>query len=75
MAQKPELIFVFTDGFDQIGSFDDVEKAFKNTNFLGKTHLNCIFLQSDEDPRLEQVLKRISSENHGVFTKILKSDL
>jgi hypothetical protein len=75
MSEKPELIFVLTDGFDQIANLDDVEKAFKTGNWLGKTHINCIFLQSDEDPKLEQVLKRISIDGHGNFVKILKLDL
>ncbi len=73
--EKPELLYVLTDGFDQIASFDDVVNAFKNGNIDGKTHINCIFLQSDEDPKLETILKSISTQGHGDFKKILKSDM
>jgi hypothetical protein len=38
-------------------------------------HINCIFLQSDEDPKLEQFLKAIADQGHGVFKKVLKSDM
>jgi hypothetical protein len=75
MREKPDLVFVLTDGFDQIASFDDVINAFKQGNSDGKMHINTIFLQADEDPRLEAVLKQISIDGHGEFTKILKSEL
>jgi hypothetical protein len=73
ISEKPELLYVLTDGFDQIPSFDDVTNAFKAAN--AKMHINCIFLQSDEDPKLEQFLKAIADQGHGVFKKILKSDM
>lgn len=75
MKEKPELLYVLTDGFDQIASFDDVINAFKEGDADGKMHINCIFLQSDEDPKLEQVLKQIADQGHGTFKKILKSDM
>jgi hypothetical protein len=77
LKQKPELLYVLTDGFDQIASFDDVINAFKDGEKAsdGKMHINCIFLQSDEDPKLEQVLKQIKDIGHGEFKKILKSDM
>jgi hypothetical protein len=75
LREKPELLYVLTDGFDQIANFDDVLNAFKIGNPDGKMHINCIFLQSDEDPKLEEVLKSISTQGHGVFKKILKSDM
>jgi hypothetical protein len=73
VEEKPELLYVLTDGFDQIPSFDDVTNAFKAAN--AKMHINCIFLQSDEDPKLEQFLKAIADQGHGTFKKILKSDM
>jgi hypothetical protein len=75
LKEKPELLFVLTDGFDQIASFDDVINAFKNGNSDGKMHINCIFLQSDEDPKLEQILKQIAKQGNGDFKKILKADM
>jgi len=75
MSQHPELIYLLTDGFDQTADFGQVIRAFKDGNAGGKTHINCIFLQADEDPKLEAVLKEIASDGHGQFKKILKSDM
>jgi hypothetical protein len=75
LAQKPELLFVLTDGFDNIASFDDVINAFKTGNPEGKMHINCIFLQSDPDPKLVEVLKQIAKDGHGDMKTILKSDM
>jgi hypothetical protein len=73
IAEKPELLYVLTDGFDQIPSFDDVTKAFKAAN--ANMHINCIFLQSDPDPKLEEFLKAIATQGHGDFKAIQKSDM
>jgi hypothetical protein len=75
LGEKPELLYVLTDGFDQISNYDDVTNAFKKGNPDGKMHINCIFLQSDEDPKLEEFLKAIADQGHGTFKKILKSDM
>jgi hypothetical protein len=75
MHQKPELIYLLTDGFDQVASFDEVVNSFRANNRNGQTHVDCIFLQSDADPKLEQVLKQIADESHGHFRKIFKSDM
>jgi hypothetical protein len=75
LAERPELLYVLTDGFDQIASFDDVINAFKAGNPDGKMHINCIFLQSDEDPKLVSVLKQIAKDGHGEMKTILKSDM
>jgi uncharacterized protein with von Willebrand factor type A (vWA) domain len=75
MSQHPELIYLLTDGFDQTADFGAVTHAFKDGNTDGKTHINCIFLQADEDPKLEAVLKEIAGDSNGTFKKILKSDM
>ncbi len=75
MREHPELLYVLTDGFDQIANFDEVINAFKNGNIDGKMHVNCIYLQSDEDPKLVKVLKQISTDGHGEMKTILKSDM
>jgi hypothetical protein len=75
MSQHPELIYLLTDGFDQTADFGQVTRAFTDGNTDGKTHINCIFLQADEDPKLEAVLKEIASDGHGQFKKLLKSDM
>ena len=42
---------------------------------MGKTHINCIFLQADEDPKLVAALKEIAANGHGDFKAILKKDM
>ncbi len=75
LAQKPELLYVLTDGFDQISNFDDVTNAFKAGNPDGKIHVNCIFLESDPDPKLEECLKKIATDPKTGFQKIDKKDM
>jgi hypothetical protein len=75
LAEKPELLYVLTDGFDQISNFDDVTNCFKAGNPDGKIHVDCIFLESDPDPKLEECLKKIASDPKNGFQKIEKSDM
>ncbi len=75
VQEKPDVLYVFTDGFDQVSNFNEVLQAFRQGNTNGRTHVDCIFLQSDEDPKLEQVLQQIAREGQGKFEKIRKSDL
>ncbi len=74
LAQKPELMYLLTDGFDNISSFDEVINAFRTGNPEHKIKVNCIFLQSSDDPKLVDVLKQISRENGGLVKIISKSD-
>jgi hypothetical protein len=75
MAEKPDLLFVLTDGFDQISNFDDVVKAFHDGNKDKKMQINCIFLESDSDPQLEKVLQQIANDGHGKYSKVRKQDM
>jgi len=75
LAEKPDLLFVLTDGFDQIANFDEVVHAFKAGNSDGKIRINTIFLESDQDPQLEKVLKQIAGDGKGTFTKLRKQDM
>jgi len=75
VAEKPDLMFVLTDGFDQIANFDDVINAFKDGNRDGKIRINCIFLESDPDPQLEKTLRQIARDGRGEYTKIRKQDM
>ena len=74
LAEKPELIYLLTDGFDNVASFDDIINLFRSGNADHKTKINCIFLQSDEDPKLVQVLRTIAKDNGGLMKIISKSD-
>jgi hypothetical protein len=74
MGEHPELTYVLTDGFDQIANFEDVVTAFAQGNTDKRMKINCIFLQSDEDPKLVEVLTRIAHENGGTMKTIKKTD-
>ncbi len=73
MSQKPELVYILGDGFYKVATFDDVIDAFRQGNPEKKARINCIYLQSDDDPKLVQVLKQIARENGGVFKITAKS--
>lgn len=74
MGEHPELTYVLTDGFDQVANFDDVINAFAQGNADKRMKINCIFLQSDEDPKLVEVLTKIAHDNGGSMKTILKTD-
>jgi hypothetical protein len=65
-SQKPELIYVLTDGFDQVVSFDAVIQEFRKLNADKKVKVNTILIRGADDPELERVVKTIASENGGV---------
>ena len=75
LAEHPQLLFVLTDGFDQIADMSVVTNEFKRADADGKIHINCIFLQSDEDPKLVAALKEIAAIGQGEFKAILKKDM
>jgi len=74
LKEKPELLYVLTDGFDQIANFDDVTNEFKKAADP-KMHVKCIFLESDPDPKLVECLKKIATDPKTDFQKIEKSDM
>lgn len=74
LAQKPELVYLLTDGFDNIPNFDELTNAFKAGNPDRKVHVNCIFLKSSDDPKLETVLRQIAKDNGGLMKIIAKSE-
>ena len=75
LKEKPELLYVLTDGFDQISDFSTVTNAFKAGNANGKIHVNCILLQSEPDQKLEDFLRSIASDPKTGFRKIPKNDM
>jgi hypothetical protein len=75
LREKPDVLYLLTDGFPSIAKFDDVPNAFKQGNRDGKVHVNCIFLQSDSNPALETRLKQITKDGHGDFKMISKKDM
>ncbi len=73
-ANKPELIYVLTDGFDQIDDFESVYTAFTKLNPDKKVKVNTILLTSDptKDKKLVEILERIAKDNGGLLHIINK---
>lgn len=65
-SQKPELIYVLTDGFENVVSFDAVITEFRKLNPDKKVKVNTILVRSSTYPELEQVMRVIAQENGGV---------
>jgi hypothetical protein len=74
-AQKPDLIYVLTDGFDNVDSFQAIIDLFKNLNPNKATKVNAIMLKSRDDPDLERVLQKITDDAGGTFKIIDEKDL
>jgi hypothetical protein len=74
-ANKPELMYVLTDGFDQINDFESVYKEFQSLNKDKKVKVNCILLTSDpsKDKALLDILDRIAKDNGGIL-RIVEKD-
>jgi hypothetical protein len=71
---RPELIYVLTDGFDQIASFDDVKNEFVKQNRDKAVRVNTLLIRSRTDPDLEKVMKEIADSNGGVYKAIERND-
>ncbi len=74
-AAKPELVYILTDGFDNVSSYDDVLKTIRRLNPGAKTKVNSILIRTRSDPELERVMKTIASENGGVYRAIAGEEM
>jgi hypothetical protein len=77
IKEKPDMIYFLTDGLSNmdVAGFDKIADAFRQGDRNGKITVNCIFLESAKDPKLEQRLKQVSEAAHGTFVKVQKSDM
>ena len=76
LGEHPQLLYVLTDGFDQVADLSTVVDQFRRGDPGGKTHVNCIYLQSgDADGPLVAALKKIADAGHGTLRTILKKDM
>jgi uncharacterized protein with von Willebrand factor type A (vWA) domain len=75
LQEKPQLLYLLTDGFDQIADMNTVVDEFRRGDADGKIRVNCVFIKADEDPKLEAALKQIAKIGHGSFKTILKKDM
>ncbi len=66
-AQKPESIYVLTDGFDQVDSLESVYNEFATLNKDGKTRVNTILIGNPDQKELVDLLKRIAKDNRGTM--------
>lgn len=65
-AQKPNLIYVLTDGFDAFeGPYSILVEEFRKLNADKSVKVNTILIKNREDKELEDVLRQIAQENGG----------
>jgi hypothetical protein len=71
------VLYVLTDGFDQINDFETIPREFARLNKDKKVKVNCILLSSDatRDPIFVKILDRVAPENGGVMKVVDKGDL
>ncbi len=73
-AQQPEMMYVLTDGFDQVDSLESVYNEFATLNKEGKVKVNTILIGTPDQKELVDILKRIANDNHGTMKIVSKSD-
>jgi len=73
-AMKPQLIYILTDGFDAVASFDEVVETFRELNKDKSVKVNCILISTGEQKELVDVLTKIATENGGVMRKVSRDD-
>lgn len=71
-AQKPELIYVLTDGFDQVDSLESVYTEFATLNKDQKVRVNTILIGSPDQKDLVDLLARIARDNRGTMKVVSK---
>lgn len=73
-AQDPDLIFVLTDGFDQVADFETVYNEFAVLNKNKKVAVNTILIGTGDQKELVSILDRIAKDNRGVLRVVSKED-
>jgi hypothetical protein len=73
-AQNPEVIYILTDGFDQVNDLESVVKEFDTLNKGRTVRVHTILIGSGEQEELVDVLKRIAEQNKGTFKNVSKED-
>lgn len=74
-AQKPQLMYVLTDGFDAVESLEAVVEEFRKLNKDKSVKVNTLLVGSQENQELVDALKKIASENGGRFKQVAKDGL
>jgi hypothetical protein len=74
-TNKPELIYVLTDGFDVSEvPFAEIAAEFRKANADKRVRVNTILIRSRDDKELEKILDQIAKENGGVFKILERTD-
>jgi hypothetical protein len=73
-AQNPEVIYVLTDGFDQVNDLESVVREFDTLNKNRMVRVHTILVGSGEQKELVEVLKRIAELNNGTFKNVSRED-
>jgi uncharacterized protein with von Willebrand factor type A (vWA) domain len=74
-ATNPEVIFFLSDGaFDNLVSYEEVLKTIDSLNKDKKVRVYTI-LFGDRDDRAEQTLRKIATDNGGVFNLVSTEQL
>jgi len=71
-AQQPEVMYVLTDGFDQVDSLESVYNEFATLNKAGHVQVHTILVGSGEQKELVEILQRIAKDNHGTMKVVSK---
>jgi uncharacterized protein with von Willebrand factor type A (vWA) domain len=69
-SRQPELVYILSDGFDVIASFDELKADFRRNNRENKVKVNTLLIRSRNDPDLENVMREIAEQNGGVYKPI-----
>ena len=73
-AQNPEVIYVLTDGFDQVNDLGAVVKEFDALNKDRAVRVNTILLGDGEQKELVEALKTIAEKNNGTMKIVSKEN-
>lgn len=74
-ATKPDLIYILTDGFDNVASYDDIVSLIARLNPDRKVKVNAILIQTRADSTLESVMQKIATDNGGRFIIVPSSEM
>jgi len=72
---KPEVIYLLTDGLDQVDSLEEVYKHVAKLNADKHVRINTVMLSAErkKDPKMIELLDRIARDNGGVAKVIDKN--
>jgi len=73
-GERPEVIFLFTNGFTQAANLSDVTDAFAKGNANNKFKIKCVFFKAEDIPEFGDALQKIVHDNGGSLETMLPTD-